>query len=208
LQTALTTLKGSWQIGFFKPGNRVRRRQFAGLENKPIPLLRLSSIRFVFRPVMNQTTKQHTERRLLRGMIKRGFRPWFDKQRQQMASDKYGRHIQSVIQMPKKMLWALYMEGVETTQMVDTFVRQGQGKLLVNMSARQPTPEELDKAREQLKDLPKFLPFFVLVIVPLPGVTEGYALMAVTLENWLGRKISLLPSQFRKVFSEEESGPL
>jgi hypothetical protein len=157
---------------------------------------------------MNQTTKQHTERRLLRGMIKRGFRPWFDKQRQQMASDKYGRHIQSVIQMPKKMLWALYMEGVETTQMVDTFVRQGQGKLLVNMSARQPTPEELDKAREQLKDLPKFLPFFVLVIVPLPGVTEGYALMAVTLENWLGRKISLLPSQFRKVFSEEESGPL
>jgi hypothetical protein len=87
-------------------------------------------------------------------------------------------------------------------------VRQGQGKLLVNMSARQPTPEELDKAREQLKDLPKFLPFFVLVIVPLPGVTEGYALMAVTLENWLGRKISLLPSQFRKVFSEEESGPL
>jgi hypothetical protein len=56
-----------------------------------------------------------------------------------------------------------------------------------------------------LKDIPRFLPFFIVVIVPAPGVTEGYALLAVTLEKWLGRRISLLPSQFRKAFANKQT---
>ena len=117
------------------------------------------------------------------------------------------RHFRRAIRLPRRLLWALFMEGVETKEMIQTYAKHGRGKLLVRMAHDMPTEEEMRKAKEQLRDLPKFLPFFVLVVVPLPGVTEGYALVAITIENWLGSKVNLLPSQFRKVFEkEEESG--
>lgn len=97
------------------------------------------------------------------------------------------------------MLWALVMEGVETSRMVHVYARHGTGKLRIIPKHKKPTPEELKEASEQLKDLPRFLPFFVVVAVPVPGVTEGYALVAVTLEKWLGNKFRLLPSQFREI---------
>ena len=112
-------------------------------------------------------------------------------------------HFKKVVRLPGKMLWALFLEGVETKQMITTFARHGGGKL-VRVQSRRPSEEEMQQAREQLRDLPKFLPFFVFIVVPLPGVTEGYALIAITLENWLGSKVSLLPSQIRKVFQEHQ----
>lgn len=112
-----------------------------------------------------------------------------------------------IIRFPRQLLWALFMEGVETKQMVHIYARHGAGKLLLISKSKQPTEEELHQAREQLKDLPRFLPFFVIVAMPAPGVTEGYALLAVTLERWLGQRISLLPSQFRKIFQKEEEEP-
>jgi len=102
------------------------------------------------------------------------------------------------------MLWAFLMEGVETKQMLHVYARYGRGKLLFFTKTNDPTPEELQKAKEQLKDIPRFLPFFIVVVVPAPGVTEGYALLAITLEKWLGRRISLLPSQFRKVLANKQ----
>lgn len=108
--------------------------------------------------------------------------------------------LRKIARFPKMMLWAFWMEGVETKQMVKTFVKQGRGKIIRSKSKDGPTPEELQQARAQLKDLPKFLPFFMCIAVPLPGVTEGYMVLAVTLESWLGHKISLLPSQIRGVF--------
>ena len=102
------------------------------------------------------------------------------------------------------MLWALVMEGVETKQMLHIYARYGRGKFMSYSKGKQPTPEELQQAKEQLKDIPRFLPFFVIVMVPAPGVTEGYALLAITLEKWLGRKITLLPSQFRKALHKEK----
>lgn len=104
-----------------------------------------------------------------------------------------------VIRFPRMMLWAFLMEGLETKHMVHVYVRYGRGKLFFTKT-NQPTTEELQRAKEQLKDLPRFLPFFIIVMVPAPGVTEGYALLAITLEKWLGRRITLLPSQFRKLF--------
>ena len=98
------------------------------------------------------------------------------------------------------MLWAFVMEGVETTRMLHVFGRHGSGKLRLTPVHRRPTPEELAVAMEQLKDLPRFLPFFVVILVPLPGVTEGYALVVITLEKWLGNKVRLLPSQFRDIW--------
>lgn len=102
------------------------------------------------------------------------------------------------------LLWAFFMEGVETKQMVHIYVRHGAGKLLLISKSKQPTSEELQKAKEQLQDIPRFLPFFVVIVVPAPGITEGYAFLAVTLERWLGQRISLLPSQFRKVLKSND----
>lgn len=105
---------------------------------------------------------------------------------------------------PKLFLWAFYLESAETTRMVRTFLREGRGRLIVSSRSKNPTPEEMHEAIEQLKDLPRFLPFIVIIIMPLPGVTEGYALVAVTLEKWLGHKVRVLPSQFRKIIQEEQ----
>ena len=113
-----------------------------------------------------------------------------------------------IVRFPRRLLWALLMEGVETQQMLRTYARYGRGKLLFFIKTKDPTPEELQQAKEQLKDIPRFLPFFVVIVVPAPGVTEGYALLAMTLEKWLGHRISLLPSELRKVFQKQngESG--
>lgn len=111
--------------------------------------------------------------------------------------------FRELIRLPRQMLWALVMEGVDTTKMLNVFARHGRGKLRLIPAHRKPTTEELKEAVEQLKDIPRFLPFFVVVVVPLPGVTSGYALVATTLEKWLGDRFKLLPSRFRKVLNPE-----
>lgn len=88
--------------------------------------------------------------------------------------------------------------------MLQTFVRKGKSQVLVSTASDTPTDEELKEAMAQLKELPKFLPFFVFITVPIPGMTEGYVLLAFTLEKWLGRRFSLLPDQFQKVFQKKE----
>ena len=102
--------------------------------------------------------------------------------------------------MPQRTVWALVMEGVDTTRMLRVFGRHGSGKLRLTPTHRHPTPEELHEALEQLKDIPRFLPFFVVILVPLPGVTEGYAIAALTLEKWLGHKFKFLPSRLRDIW--------
>ena len=103
------------------------------------------------------------------------------------------------------MLWALVMEGVDTTRMVHTYARQGTGKLRLTPAHKHPTPEELKAAGEQLRDIPRFLPFFVVVVVPFPGMTEGYALVAMTVERWLGYKFRLLPSRISDVMESADA---
>lgn len=112
--------------------------------------------------------------------------------------------FQRIIRFPKMMLWAIMMEGIETKQMIQTFAREGRGKLIMSTADKRPTPEEMQQAKQQLKDIPKFLPFFVIIVAPVPGVTEGYVFLAITLEKWLGHKISLLPSHFRSLFADPE----
>ena len=108
------------------------------------------------------------------------------------------------MRLPGRMLWGLVMEGVETTRMVRVFARHGRRKMKLIPAHRNPTPEEMQAAYEQLKDIPRFLPFFIIVVVPVPGVTEGYALAAMTLERWLGDRFTLLPSRFRHIFQPEQ----
>jgi hypothetical protein len=109
-----------------------------------------------------------------------------------------------IVRFPRMLLWAFFMEGVETKRMMHVYARHGAGKLLLLSKSKQPSAEELLRAKEQLRDIPRFLPFFIIIVVPAPGITEGYALLAITLERWLGQRISLLPSQIRKVFQAEK----
>lgn len=112
--------------------------------------------------------------------------------------------FREIKKLPRRMLWAMVMEGVETTRMVKVFARHGTGKLRITPAHRNPTPEELREAVEQLKDIPRLLPFFVIVLVPVPGITEGYALIALTMERWFGKRMKFLPSQFRHILKPEE----
>lgn len=121
------------------------------------------------------------------------------------------QRFRRLVRFPQMMMWAFFMEGVETKHMLKTYARYGRGKLLLSTRSKRPTPEELQQAKEQLKDIPRFLPFFVVIMLPAPGVAEGYTLLAVTLEKWLGDRVRLLPSQFRDLMhgaqAAEEEGP-
>ncbi|MDO8972300.1 MAG: hypothetical protein Q7U74_16510, partial [Saprospiraceae bacterium] len=66
--------------------------------------------------------------------------------------------LRDITKLPRKMVWAMVMEGVETTRMVKVFARHGTGKLRLTPAHRNPTPEQLKEAVEQLKDIPRFLP--------------------------------------------------
>jgi hypothetical protein len=112
--------------------------------------------------------------------------------------------LRRAARMPRMMFWAFMMESIETKNMVRTFVKQGKGHLLLSKDSEPPTEEEIRNAMEQLKDLPKFLPFFVFIAVPIPGVTESYMLLAVSIEKWLGQKFSLLPSHFKAIFQKKK----
>ena len=113
--------------------------------------------------------------------------------------------LRKVTRMPRLMLWAFMMESIETKNMVRTFVKQGKGQILLSKQAEPPTEKEIRDAMDQLKDLPKFLPFFIFIAMPIPGVTESYILLAVSLEKWLGLKFSLLPSHFRAIFQKRNN---
>jgi hypothetical protein len=108
--------------------------------------------------------------------------------------------LKKFTRIPRQMIWAFVLEGKETTQMLQTFAHKGIVELKIANPEGGPSPAEMQRAVQQLRDIPRFLPFFVFIVVPMPGVTEGYVLLAISLEKWMGKRISLLPSQFRKVF--------
>lgn len=107
--------------------------------------------------------------------------------------------LREITRLPRQMLWAVVLEGVDAGRMMNVYARHGSGKLRLTPAHRHPTPEELREAGEQLKDTTRFLPFFVAAIIPVPGVVQGYVLVAVSLEKYLGDNIKLLPTRFRKL---------
>lgn len=117
--------------------------------------------------------------------------------------------IRKILRFPRRMLWALLLEGVETHKMMRTFVKAGRGKLLMSTNHK-PTEEEMQQAVEQLKDLPRFLPFVIVIAAPVPGIIEGYTLLAISLEKFLGNRVSLLPSRVRQIFHKhrQEDDPM
>lgn len=94
---------------------------------------------------------------------------------------------------------ATKMEYEETVDMANTFGLLLQKQLHLGKDPRIPSEEEIAYAFEQLKDIPKFLPFFTMIFVPVPGITELYILTAYSIEKLSGRSIRLLPSNFSRM---------
>lgn len=111
---------------------------------------------------------------------------------------------QAVYENMMKLGYAARMEAVETKNMALTFSRLLAGKLQLNGQRELPSEQEIKEAIEQLKDIPRFLPFFSLVFMPVPGLTEMYIILAFSLEKLSGGSISLLPSQIRKAIRRKE----
>ena len=102
-----------------------------------------------------------------------------------------------------KMGKATKMEYRETVEMAATLGRLLKTQLKLTENPEIPSEEEIAYALEQLKDLPKFLPFFSLVFVPVPGITEAYILLAYSIEKLSGNAIRLLPSNFSQMVKKK-----
>ncbi|MFN0175287.1 MAG: hypothetical protein ACKVU0_11610 [Saprospiraceae bacterium] len=113
-------------------------------------------------------------------------------------------NFREITQLPRQFLWAIVMEGVGTTRMVHIYARQGSGKLRITPAHLHPTPEELELADEQLKDIPRSLLFLLVFLIPVPGFVGGYTLVAISLEKRFGYKVKLIPSRFRSLLKPKK----
>lgn len=87
----------------------------------------------------------------------------------------------------------------ETVEMAKTFGRLLKYQVGIGKNKKLPSEEEIAQALDQMKDLPKFLPFFSIMFLPVPGITEMYIVLAYTLERLSGDNLRLLPSRFSKM---------
>jgi len=110
---------------------------------------------------------------------------------------------QSIGSNTQKLKTASYLEYQETVEMASILgklLKAGLGKIDPD---KLPSEEEIAYALEQIKDIPRFLPFFSIMFMPVPGVTELYILLACSIEKLTGDNLKLLPSQFSKIVKKK-----
>jgi hypothetical protein len=105
---------------------------------------------------------------------------------------------QAVSENTGKLGKAATLEYEETMEMASTFGLLLQHQFRIGKHRRVPSEEEIAFALDQLKDIPRFLPFFSIMFVPVPGITEAYILLACAIERLTGDSVRLLPSQFSR----------
>ena len=96
-----------------------------------------------------------------------------------------------LIKSAKSISNALWMECVETKQMLVTFTQLVCGKDV--------STEDIYNAKAQIKDIIKLLPVTIVLIIPIPGLTEAYFGSIILLEKKFKIKTGLLPSQIAKL---------
>lgn len=92
----------------------------------------------------------------------------------------------------------------ETVDMAMVFGQLLKQRLKRGSTEELPSEEEIINALEQIQDLPRFLPFFTLFFVPVPGVTEFYIFLAYGLEKLSGNRMRLLPSNFSRMVKKKK----
>jgi hypothetical protein len=111
---------------------------------------------------------------------------------------------QALAQNFSKMQKATHAEYKETLDMAVTLGRLLQHQVGLGKGKSLPSEEEIRAAFNQIKDLPKFLPFITIRVVPVPGITELYLLLAYSIERLSGDSLRLLPSHFSKMVKGEK----
>jgi hypothetical protein len=114
------------------------------------------------------------------------------------------KFVQNSIQNFHQLMNAFQMEAIETQMMISTYSQLIRSKWFNEKKCNFPNDLQMEQAKNQLLDLPKFLPFVGIFFLPLPGVIELYLISVIALERHLNGKVSLLPSQFRKMFNQNE----
>lgn len=89
-------------------------------------------------------------------------------------------------------------EVEDNSEMISTFYHQLRYKLNIENREDIPTEEEMKKAIEQLKDIPKFTAIASTFLLPIPGATIGYIYLVRGIEKLTNNKIDLLPDNFKK----------
>lgn len=102
-----------------------------------------------------------------------------------------------------KLTKASYLEYQETVEMASIIGKLLKAQLSKTDPKKLPSEEEIAYALEQIKDLPRFLPFFSIMFMPVPGITELYILLACSIERLTGDNLKLLPSQFSKLVKKK-----
>lgn len=97
----------------------------------------------------------------------------------------------NLLKSAKAISKALLMECVETKEMLITLYRF--------IMRKEVSTEEINNAKAQLKDILKLLPVTIILIIPIPGLTEAYFASILVLEKKFNIKTGLLPSQLEKL---------
>ncbi len=96
---------------------------------------------------------------------------------------------------------AFKQEGKETAEMLKIFNYQLRRKLNLDTRRDAPTPEEIEGALQQLKDIPKLAPYAVILLTsPIPFSSTMYTGAAIYLKKATGGYLNLLPNAFNDVF--------
>jgi hypothetical protein len=103
--------------------------------------------------------------------------------------------LRNFFQAPRHIFEAIAGDSIGTTRMVYTYLKYGGGKLRITDVV--PGEEEMQRAANQLKDLPRLVLLLLVFLMPVPGFVGLYVFMAILTERHLGNKISLIPTRFR-----------
>lgn len=144
--------------------------------------------------------------------IKSSFEKLFEEYSNQSKYDNFKKFINNKASgakdISKNVLNAFKNEGLETAEMASVFNRHIRKKLNLNNRKDNPTKEELRIALNQLKDIPKLLPFaVVLLAAPIPGSSTMYTIFAYFLKKKSGGKINLLPDSFDDILNKKDKNP-
>jgi len=104
-------------------------------------------------------------------------------------------------QVAGNVIRAFKQEGKETADMLKIFNYQIRKKLNLDTRRDAPTPEEIEGALEQLKDIPKLAPYAVILLTsPIPFSSTMYTGAAIYLKKATRGYLNLLPNSFNDVF--------
>ncbi len=96
---------------------------------------------------------------------------------------------------------AFKQEGKETAEMLKIFNYQLRRKLNLDTRRDAPSPEEIEGALQQLRDIPKLAPYAVILLTsPIPFSSTMYTGAAIYLKKATRGYLNLLPNSFNDVF--------